>query len=304
MSSLDPKSRKVLIREASRILLQTADESQSAQEDALRSWAGEDNARQEAADRALRIWDASSEQKSRRRTRPGLGTLMIIGLLAAFLYPAIRLEILADFKSGRTMISGIDIAAGVVADLDAGTALAVDQSKVQVTVKILEGSAYFYVTSESDRTVDVTADNVTARVTGTEFAVENGAGWLAVAVNEGSVTMRRDDVKLADLKVGFMWRRDETNPVGQVSRIQNADAVAAWRSGWLDAEDLTMRDIASILDRRYAGKIIFGSSSAAEKRVTGRYRLDDPIGALQSVAAAHGYRVVQATPWIALVTSP
>ncbi|MEM7527007.1 MAG: FecR domain-containing protein [Pseudomonadota bacterium] len=270
----------------------------------LRAWAGDDAARREAAERALRIWTASSAltPKAKRGKGGGLGVLLVLATLGALLYPTIKIELEAEFIARRSVLSDVAIAPGVSADLDAGTALDVERGADASTVRILDGAAFFDVTPGSDRVVEVVAEAVTVRVTGTQFAVETGEDRVSVAVLEGAVTIAVDGGGPMQVAAGDVWRGNDAS-AGEVSAISDVASVAAWREGWLDADDLSLRDVAAILDRRFTGQIFFADGALADQRVTGRYRLDDPMDALSSAAAAHGGRVLFATPWLALVVS-
>ncbi|MEO0956903.1 MAG: FecR domain-containing protein [Pseudomonadota bacterium] len=281
-----------------------ADEDAAAQRERLRIWTGDDPARRDAAERALRIWAASSGLK--RSDKPGSGggfgiLLLFCLVLGALLFPTIRMELTADVNSRRSILRDVPVAVGVRADLDAGTALDLSEEGGGIAIRMLDGAAIFDVDPTLERRVEVISGDVRVRVTGTEFAVENSGDRVAVSVIEGAVEVELETASSASLSAGSLWLRETPGLPGTVSDIPDTSSVAAWRDGWLDADELSLRDMAAILDRRFAGQVIFGDGDLADRRVTGRYRLDDPMDALASAAAAHGGRVVFATPWIALV---
>ncbi|MEL7138250.1 MAG: FecR domain-containing protein, partial [Pseudomonadota bacterium] len=203
----------------------------------------------------------------------------------------------------RSILRDVPVAVGVSADLDAGTALDLSEEDGGIAISMLDGAAVFDVNPTLERSVEVISGDVRVRVTGTRFAVENSGDRVAVTVIEGAVEveLELETASSASLSAGSLWLRETPGLPGTVSTIPDTSSVAAWRDGWLDADDLSLRDMAAILDRRFAGQVIFGDGDLADRRVTGRYRLDDPMDALASAAAAHGGRVVFATPWIALV---
>ncbi|MEM1298548.1 MAG: FecR domain-containing protein [Pseudomonadota bacterium] len=297
MKEEDLSSQKELTREASRILLSVAESSPDEQSKALAAWAAGDSKRIAAASRAERVWSASAgtREAKPKKGKTGAtvaGTLSVLLLL--WFYPALERFILSDVSTGQEVRLDVPLAPGVTADLDAGTSLAFDLEGNDLVVRLRDGAAYFNATPDSGISVQVTADDVEVLVTGTRFAVESDGDSVNVAVEKGAVLVVASAEAGVTVEAGRSWR---DGVLGRTDPL----SVAAWREGWLDVEGAALERVANQLDRRFAGTIIFSDRQLAAASVTGRYRLDDPIAALRTAAAAHGGRVVMATPWVALV---
>ncbi|MEM6680413.1 MAG: FecR domain-containing protein [Pseudomonadota bacterium] len=295
--------------EAARIALSQSSAGPDAIRSALDTWAGSDGARRAAADRALRAWAATGMR--RRSPRGGLIGLVLIGALLGGAAWQTAPQWLSDITAGKAAITGMRLGDGVLADLDAGTAIDID-SDIQegiaddgaadvLTIQLHEGAIHLTVDPARAGAVRVIAGNVTAEVTGTRFEVAEIGGDVQIAVSEGSVRVSAPGAATprTSVSAGQAWRGDATG--GTLGAIIAQD-VAPWREGWLIANNRPLEEVVEAIDRRFRGAILIADGALGDQPVTGSYRLDDPVSALRAAATARGAQVTQITPWLLIVS--
>ena len=159
-----------------------------------------------------------------------------------------------------------------LADLNA---LAGDAAGAERGARLLEGTAFFEVAPDSARPFRVAAGPATVTVVGTAFAVRYVDGRVTVTVREGVV-----DVRGTVPGPAVRLRPGEQVEVtaGGIGESRTVDLTAslAWMDGWLAFEDRPLGAVLAELDRYHPGVIVVPAGLAGV-RVTGSYRLDDPV---------------------------
>ncbi|MEM8792471.1 MAG: FecR domain-containing protein [Pseudomonadota bacterium] len=253
-------------------------------------------AEREAYAKAQHAWRAT---KPPRRSGP-LKLLFFLTALGSAGYLAaepLQVFLIADLRSGDAPREG-RLASGDSVTLDAASALVDDTTAERRGARLLRGAAYFDV-APMDQPFTVTAGDLAVEVLGTAFEVAHLGDGVAVHVEVGQVEVWIDGAAWT-LAPGerLLWPGE-----GEVS-LGNVDPgeVAAWRNDLLVANGLTVRDVAEVLDRRLAGTVLVLDDALAEARVVGTFDLGDPEGALRSLAATQGARVIAAPPLATLLT--
>jgi len=243
----------------------------------------------------------SRSGRGRRRMVALLGGLAIAAALAFWAAPSVLLRLEADFRTGTAEVRRIDLQDGSTVTMAPDGAIAVAYRAGGREVRLLSGEAFFAVKPDAERPFTVKARSLTATVLGTSFDVDLQKDAVAVAVIEGRVRVSTDSV-------------DETLQGGQAARIVTgapADrtspspaAAAAWRHGQLVMEDRPFGDAVGTLDRYYAGSIVIVSDGLRRRPITGIFDLNDPEGALRTMAKALDVNVRRVSPWLLLVSEP
>ncbi|MEL6197037.1 MAG: FecR domain-containing protein [Pseudomonadota bacterium] len=292
--------------EAARIVLAYLERDRSARDAALAAWAKDDPARCRAAERALTIWALSAPAQRRERRSARRRSVIALGVAAVVAAVVVwrSLPVDADLSASSAMVAGVVLADGVLADLDAGTALDVVSETDVLLLHLHAGAVHLSVEPGiAPPAVTVMAADVATTVTGTRFAVTHLPEGVGVAVAEGSVEVDASTNHGAPVAVieGQIWRGRETG--GAVAEIDPA-GVASWRRGVLTVRNRPLREVADVLARRYAGRIVFADAVLAEARVSGTFSLTDPLSSLRAAASAHAATVTTVTPWLAIVRRP
>ncbi len=227
--------------------------------------------------------------------------LALAACLVLAVLPSIGLWLAADYSTATAELRRIELEDGSVVQLGAGSAIDLAWTEERRRIRLLAGEAYFEVAPDPSRPFTVEAAGVEAEALGTAFDVRLVAGAVSVAVEHGRVAVARGGDLLAPSLTAGDWARVGLDGSVEKGRIA-PELVAAWRQGMLVARDESVADILSELRRHYRGTIVVAASGLEERRVTGVYRLGEPIVALEALAGAHGARIHRVSPWIAIVT--
>lgn len=244
---------------------------------------------------------AASQHRWGRRAAVAAGVLALAACLVLAVLPSTGLWLAADYSTATAELRRIELDDGSVVHLGAGSAIDLAWTGGHRRIRLLAGEAHFEVAPDPSRPFTVEAAGVEATALGTAFDVRLVADAVAVAVEHGRVAVARGGDLLAPSLAAGDWARVGLDGSVEKGRIA-PELVAAWRQGTLVARDESVADILAELRRHYRGTIIVAASGLEERRVTGVYRLGEPVIALEALADAHGARVHRVSPWIAVVT--
>jgi transmembrane sensor len=229
------------------------------------------------------------------------GVAGLAACLAILAFPAVQLRLAADHITGVAEIREVVLEDGSRASLDAESAIAVAYTAKQRTVTLLAGQAFFEVVASAERPFVVAASDVKVTVTGTSFSVGTFSTGISVEVESGTVDVSREGRLLADLAVGQHVR---IAPGGVTRRGSiNPDEVAPWRDHRLVVYQATIRDVVEQIGRHVPGAIVFRDREIADRLVTGIINLNRPDEALQAVVEMQNGKVVNISPYLAVISS-
>lgn len=256
------------------------------------------DAEKEAYRTIERAWTFSAPNK--RRSLPPTSTAVLIilgGAFAAYAWDA-RYSIYADFTS-QDLPEQVLLASGDLVDLDAETAIIDQTENGERVVTLLEGAGYFTVES-NDAPFSVKAGPITTRVLGTEFEVASLDGGYAIAVYEGTVEVSGpSSIEVLNAGEQFVWNGD-----AGVRKQVGLSEIANWRDNRLTVDDLTVDQVADVIERRIRGSVFVPNSELAASRITGSFDLSEPRLALDALAVTVGGRVIAVQPFgVVLVSS-
>lgn len=151
-------------------------------------------------------------------------------------------------------------------------------------IELLQGEAMFTVTPNAQQVFEVEADGVTARVTGTEFAVRREAKRIGVAVQSGSV----------EVASGPWWHRQRVSLranqhvqvlPGEALEQQTADvaAMTAWRQGKVVFKDQALEDVVHEMNRYVAHPIHLADSRLRRLSLSGVFNVRDANAFLRAL---------------------
>jgi ferric-dicitrate binding protein FerR (iron transport regulator) len=137
----------------------------------------------------------------------------------------------------------------------------------------LEGEAYFKVSklqNSEDKPVKfvVHAQDLEIQVLGTEFNVQNLGREVQVVLAEGKVRLSNQatDLKL-DMKPGQLVAYSAEKQ--QVIREEvNTRQYTAWKDGRYIFDDLSLQEIAHLINRNYGKEVVFEQPALADKRMS------------------------------------
>lgn len=224
-------------------------------------------------------------------------------MLVLFLVPAIKISLQADYSTGTAQRQTLELDDGSVITLYPESAISVEFNDLERHVTLIQGAAYFDITSNTNRPFNVDAGGTQASVLGTEFSVQLKDDGAIIAVAEGRVRVNDNNTTPMineELVVGE--RIQVTWLEGSVRDQVSIDDIAAMREGELIARNMPISEIVDILQTYHKGTILIKSSNFEGQMVTGLFNLNDPDRSLETLANLYGAKISQVTPWVLLMT--
>jgi transmembrane sensor len=239
--------------------------------------------------------------RGRRRWMASLGGLAVAACLAFWVAPAVLLRLEADFRTGTAELRQVDLQDGSTVTMAPGSAIAVDFRTGHREVRLLAGEAFFAVKPDANRPFVVKAQSLTASVLGTSFDIDLQKDAVSVSVAEGRVKVEAGHTE--EILQGGQAIRVASRPPLVDRTAPSPIAASAWRRGQLVMEDRSFGDAVAYLERYYGGSIVIVGGTLRNRPVTGIFDLNDPEGALRTMAKALDAHVRRVSPWLLLVTS-
>jgi transmembrane sensor len=259
--------------------------------------ASDDNA--QAYQRASQMWGSPllgvaaeglqqlHRQRQRRRRRAAArvtasAAALLLGI-AVVLQSDLPQRLQADHVTAVGQRQHLQLADGSRVLLNTDSALASRMDEQQRSARLLYGEAYFDVVHDRNRPFEVNAGPVLVQVRGTTFAVRYLNDEAEVSVERGEVDLQSpaNGTRMV-LGAGDSVRVGPDGFGKRQAAMQNAPL--AWVQGRLVFENCPLREVLAELRRYYPGWIVSTDERLANLSVTGNYRLDDPVGAMRSLA--------------------
>lgn len=240
------------------------------------------------------LGSGTPDRQGRRRSIGALLGLAGIGTSAGVAWQAWREwvpEWQTAFATPAGRIGRLPLPDDSELTLDAESALDVRLFATRREVRLLRGGAYFEVASDAARPFVVRAGGARVSVLGTRFAVEMDAQGVRVAVESGRVS-----VQVATGAGALELGPGETARVGAAEAPERtpprpADAVAPWRSGWLDFNHTPLAEAAAQLNRYRPGAQVLVDPAVAALPVLARVNIARSNQWLQGLPAVLAVRV-------------
>jgi len=310
-------------------------ELSSAEDLELRNWLADDPRRREAFESvsrmmtdpaltvALRAVDDHTELELERAMRPlaavrpsaaigrryatwfpaAVGAALVIAgalwLAGPWMNGPVTRVFVVSTAPGETRT--VSLPDGSSIELSGHTALTVQMTSKQRIVHMGQGEAFFTVTPDSDRPFVVTAAGGRVQVLGTAFDLSETHDGLELAVHHGRVAFSSDKQFAPTIEVAAGERANMQDGVASAIRRfdpRNGD----WRNGWLQTDGITLAALAQRLNRGF-GVNVSVDPELADKRIAGRFRLDDAGKLLRLLSTVHGFSVTHYGNELAIVAA-
>ena len=227
--------------------------------------------------------------------------LLACTVLTFFLHPAMLQNLQSDYYTATGEQRQIDLADGSRLLLNTDSAVTVDVEGNVRRVQLLRGEAYFEVAHAPQRPFWVVADEVRARVTGTEFSVGRSADSVTITVAEGRVetSTHAHAEQITPLTPGESARYQGR----QLAAVQTTDVqrTLAWRQGQMVFVQATLAEVVEQINRYRPGRLIITDEQLKNRPITAVFsvhRLDDAITALERT---FGIRARRLTDYLVLL---
>lgn len=190
----------------------------------------------------------------------------------------------ADAMTATGERRDVSLADGSLVQLNTGSAIAIDLSGGRRIVRLLKGEAAFTVAADSARPFTVEAGGGSTTALGTRFIVRREGEETDVTVTEHRVRVAwpaPEPAVTRDLEEGEATSYGPGGIAG--TRSVDANAADAWTRGLLVFVDRPLGEVVGELNRYHPGYIGVIGQDLAERRVSGGFRTDDPVGAIDTL---------------------
>lgn len=249
-----------------------------------------------------RLWRERARGSAKCRSRwigPALAASLALALIGVAEDWPMRLR--ADEMTATGERRSVQLPDGSTVQLDTRSAVAFDFSRDRRVVRLLSGEAAFTVARDPARPFTVEVGGGSATALGTRFLVraeDNGA----------SVTVTEHRVRVAYPAAGGPSRvvaegenlSFGTAGLGKLIKVNGADAMA-WTEGMLVFKDAPLDHVVAEIGRYHRGYVgVLGEARAL--RVSGVFRIDDPVAALDQLQRSLSLRSVRLTDRLILIS--
>lgn len=279
-------------------------QGEGADRAAFERWRAADSRHEQAFAQVVRVADMPElrqdlRQGTPRASNPAGRRAWLGAALAASLVLGVGLSLswslspswTADYATATGEQQTVTLPDGSRVLLNSASALALDFQAGRRAVKLLAGEAFFDVQPDPAHPFQVLAGFSTVEVKGTAFAVRRDAAGDRITLDHGRVAVspHAEPGRFVLLAPG-----DQVSASAQgLSAVVRVDParVLAWREGRYRFEDEAFGAVVANFQRYYSGRIILFGAGLETVRVSGSFRLDDPVGALRSLAQTAGARL-------------
>ncbi|MEM9159125.1 MAG: FecR domain-containing protein [Verrucomicrobiota bacterium] len=246
--------------------------------------------------------ELESRETSRIRKIPWMAVAASVAAAACFVFffgPNIILNLESDHLAGTAALEVISLEDGSTLTLGPESAVRLDFRADMRDVHLLRGEAFFEVEPDLVRPFRVHANHLTATVLGTAFAVDMQSGEVLVEVEHGRVAIDSSlDSEFAPevLEAGD-WVASEEGEALESGEKEPFE-IAAWRENRLIVKDETVEAVVAAMKSYHKRAVWIRSDELRETRVSGVFKMDDPISAHRTLAKAAGGSLEDSLPGI------
>jgi transmembrane sensor len=240
-------------------------------------------------------------RRSRFLLTRAAAALLACTALTFFLQPEMLQNLQSDYHTATGEQRQINLADGSRLLLNTDSAVTVDVAGKVRRVQLLRGEAYFEVAHAPQRPFWVVADDVRARVTGTEFSVGRNKDNVTITVAEGRVetSTQAHAEQITPLTAGESARYQGQ----QLATVQITDVqrTLAWRQEQMVFVQATLTEVVEQINRYRPGRLIITDQQLKNRPITAVFsvhRLDDAVTALEQT---FGIRARRLTDYLVLL---
>jgi transmembrane sensor len=233
-------------------------------------------------------------QPAQMSARPGRRAALWYGALAAGLAVVVGAGVFMAQPDSETYatVTGefrkVPLADQSVAHINSGSRIVVTLTDGERQVELQQGEAWFDVAKDKSRPFVVSAGTARARAVGTSFSVVRQVDGAEILVTEGVVEVWRTDQAGGKVVLTAGDGAKVPNSGAAVTVTRQPEDIArklAWRDGRMVLRNQTL-DAAVADFNRYSRKpIVVADRTLSNRRLVGRYQVDDPEMFARDVAA-------------------
>lgn len=241
-------------------------------------------------DNALSVYE---RRRTLHRALPvaGAAALALVGGIQAM--PVIEgyFAPVKEYHVAQGAMRTVALTDGTKLVLAGGASLKVRYTRHERRVELTNGTLFAEVVHDEDRPFRIEAGETRIVDLGTSFEVVSKPSLVQVTVATGAVRFGRNQWfgKSLDLGSNQAATLDQTG----LNRIADANArsIAAWRQGWAEYKGAPLRQVVADLQSLSPLPITIADAELADRRVSGRIKLTDPVGQLENLAIVQAIRL-------------
>lgn len=235
---------------------------------------------------ATRLPGARPRRKSRRSLKKAAAVATVVAAAFTIFFDDLALFLRADHVTGIGETKLLTLEDGSRVELDARSAVAIHYGDGQRRLALLSGEAWFEVAPDPLRPFVVEAAGGTATALGTAFdvAVEKSGARVTVARHRVAVASGGKNAIVEEGQQSAFVENAATQP----SKPVDVERATAWRRGRLIFENRPLGEVVEALGRYHRGYVYFLDTALRARSVSGVFRTDDPLAALDEIESALG----------------
>lgn len=222
-------------------------------------------------------------------------------VLAVITYPDLE-SLGADYRSATGQQKTVNLADGSTVTLNTGSAITVDFSEQQRTIRLLEGEAFFQVAADRSRPFVVETQAGQVQALGTEFDIRAGNNRSVVTVFEHSVKVTTLKGEVKDKLLASEQLEYGEQGLGTAVRV-NLQRSGAWRSRRMIFQDRPLAEVVAELGRYRPGVLLITDDAIRKLPVTGIFGTDNTDIALASIEQSLPVKVTRITAKLVLLSA-
>lgn len=242
-------------------------------------------------DAALRVYDRRGGSSQAWLATGAAVLLAVAGGYKAI--PSIELSLaeVREYTVADGMVRHVALSDGTELILAADAVVEVRYTPHDRVVELARGTIFADVRHDDGRSFRIDAGETRIVDLGTRFEVAMKPADIRVSVASGKVRFGRSG--WFDTPISLTASQAATFDPAGVHRLADVDpdAVARWRSEWVEYKGAPLRDVIADLQGLSAEPIRIADQSLGDKPVSGRIRLTDPLGQLQNLSITHDFRL-------------
>jgi len=241
-------------------------------------------------DTALRTYER------RRITARALPSVLAVALAVAGGYWAMpfiegQFAPAQDYQVADRAMRTVTLTDGTKLVLAGGASLKVRYTRHERVVELTQGALFADVAHDKDRPFRVDTGETRIVDIGTSFEVVSKPSLVRVTVASGVVRFGRNQWfgKSLDLAANQAATLDRTG----LNRIADANSpsIAPWRNEWAEYKGAPLRQVIADLQSLSPLPIRIADAELADRRVSGRIKLTDPVGQLENLAIVQAFHI-------------
>ena len=194
----------------------------------------------------------------------------------------VPMRLQADHMTDVAQLERFDLEDGSHIVLGSHSAISTAFDGAHRRIKLLRGELYVEAAHDASRPLSIETAEASVTVVGTQFSVSQRGSGVTVAVRQGQVRFANRKGEQSLLQAGN-WQQLRDGQLQPLS-LEGSERQMAWINGRLSFQNAPLAQVLEEIRRYYPAPILLFNDAAAGERVSGNYRLDDPLAIVTALS--------------------